>query len=345
MKPTLLLKLDNKHYTPNKAMSYPFFMYIGMGGRGIGKTTGWLVQAMTNYIKRDEEFIYSRRYIGELKTMIGTESITSLYDGLNITPMGGDNGYIINNEDNRVGYFLPLSKAENFKSTRFDKVTLIIYDECIIHQTKTRRYIKDEVLELLNFISTVQRSRTNLRVVLLCNNNDMFNPFFSFFEVPLMVSKKIYYNKKKRLLVEISDINPELLKEESKTGLFSLTEGTKFHKFHYQNETLGMKQFVIVPNLPYKTTFYVSFKIEKDYLSISSYIDKGGEVKYYVDNKFYDNRKTFILAEDGEANYFYGNLYKKRFDTFLKNLYSTGRLIFASQRAGDLLLWIFENVG
>lgn len=347
MKPNLLLTLEPGYYTCQKALSYNFFFGICMGGRGIGKTTNWEIQAMNRFINYNEEFIYLRRYTAEIKAYLTTDSITSLYSGLHVKSLAGK-GYKLGCEKQTVGYLIPLSAADVFKSTRFDKVTTIIFDEAVIKQTKTRRYINDEVTELLNFISTVQRTRTNVRVILLCNNNDIFNPYFSYFNIPRFEGN-YYFDSSRGLLIEKSPINPELLAKEEKTGLYKLTKDTRFADYHYGNKVLSQNNFSVLKELPAGSRYYLTIKMDNTYLRFYTFLNAQGSMMVYCTTDVSqdipaEKNSLYPILDGANVNYYYGEIVSTRFVPLFKKWASLGMMYFNVEETGDMFNWILEEM-
>ena len=347
MKPTLLLRLDGIHYSPNKALSYNPFFTICQGGRGIGKTTNWLIYGMNRFINYNEEFIYIRRYTADVKTFLTTESLTGIYSGLKMRSLAGK-GYTYTCENTPVCHLIPLSAADTFKSTRFDNVTTILYDEAIIKQTKSRRYINEEPVELMGFLSTVQRTRTNVRLVLICNNNDIFNPYFSFFNIPKF-DGDYYFDSNRSILIERCPINPELLKLEEKTGLYKLTQGTRFAEYHYGNKVLSTKEFEVLPELPRGARFYFTIKMDKQLLRFFTFLNARGSMMIYCTNdssfSIPAEKNAFYPILDGtQINYYYGDIISKHFIPRMKRWVSLGMMYFNCEETGDYFSWILEEL-
>ena len=74
-KPKYLLTLNfEEYYNPHRLNSYQdCWLYLLIGGRGIGKTTGLSSVLLDSFFKRNEEFVYVRRYKEEIKKAKSSE--------------------------------------------------------------------------------------------------------------------------------------------------------------------------------------------------------------------------------------------------------------------------------
>ena len=81
------------------------------------------------------------------------------------------------------GFVLPLSVANILKSTSFNKVSTIIFDEFIIDKG-CYRYLANEVEQFLDMVETIARLR-DVRVLFLGNAISVTNPYFTYFNLTL----------------------------------------------------------------------------------------------------------------------------------------------------------------
>lgn len=97
-----------------------------------GKTYGITKFVVSQFIKKDEEFAYLRRYKSELSKAVPTffNAINSNneYPDVNLYTKG-KNFYC---DEQIFGYAMTLSTAQDLKSSNFNKVKTIIFDEFII---------------------------------------------------------------------------------------------------------------------------------------------------------------------------------------------------------------------
>lgn len=336
------IKNDGIHYDCSKYYSYDAFLGIIDGGRGVGKTTTFCKQGILNCDK-GEEFIYLRRYKPEIKEFVKKDSLKPILD--NVRYKGdGSGGYVAMFEDITLGYLLPLSTARSNKSVDFSKVTLIIFDEGIVRQTASYRYLHDEVIELLEFISTVVRTRTNIRVVILGNNEDLFSPYHSFWDIPAF--EKVYYDKKKKIYCEHVPTSPKLLELEQKTGLYAAIADSSYGQYHYHNKNINEENVPISETKPNYCKQHPMFRINIDNQTVNvyTYYDNN-ELSLYCEHKDrkIDDNITYSLMEKGKINYLAGELFKKRIRPFLYRFYFNKRILYSSGKAGALIGWVIDN--
>ena len=344
----LPLKLNNNNNTYWSLKK--FFSYgnavntdIVIGGRGIGKTTTALITAGNMFNSDGSQFVLIRRYKTELKKVIDTKPLDYVFDG--IIYKTNKDFYRFNFEKETVGYAIPLSTSIDFKSTNFSKVKLIIYDEATLIRGGSKRYLDNEVQLLLELISTIVRTRTDYKVLILGNNVDLFNPYFSFFSIPTFDT--IYIDKKRGLMAEMPKNSPALIELEKKTPLYKLVKGTQYADYHYDNQLLVARKIEVISPpaglIPFITivlqncTVYTYFYTDKVDRNLHMYIthkpkrEKGGN-------------KYVLYTEDGILNTFYLDLFKRQCKATLTQLYYNNKCAFESQLAGDMFSSIMEVI-
>lgn len=308
------IQLDNKHYNFNRLYSFANIdVFIITGGRGIGKTTGALVKALQNFRKNDEQFVYARRYRTELdkkseeilRPILKTKYITK--------PLGkGAFEYVINNK--RVGFALAVSLQQTYKSGfDFSKVTTIIYDEATLQRGGMYRYLKNEIEQFFELISTITRTRTNYKVFILGNNIDIFNPYNEYFNIPSSLKNNIYIDNDRGLYYELAGTKPELLEEEKLTPLYRLTKNTAYGDYHYDNKVLTVSKGIIAPK-DYRATLMFRLVFNKQTLNV--YRQNGIEIYVEWRDKVINDSMTYTIMENNNLNYYYCKAFK---DTELCN--------------------------
>lgn len=330
----LNLKLDNNndtYYNPKKCYSYNCFLNEIVGGRGIGKTTGFNIQALRN-CNKGEEFIYLRRYKPELKEFVEKRSLDKIVD--DVIYKGGKDGYTFMHGDTVLGYGIALATASKFKSADFSKVTTIIYDEAILERGSSYHYLKNEVVALLEFISTVVRTRTNVKVILLGNNADIFNPFNAYFEVPIFDT---IYTRGNALYCELAKNSPKLLEMEKQTGLYNLIKDTAYGNYHYNNEVLVTTNFAIMKK-PSHAHLLCRAIINGFTLSFYTFNNEKRELCIFVEfsNKEIEGENTFYLFANGKVNYEYFGRFRSRYRSVFARFRCTHKMFFDSNKAGEV---------
>lgn len=341
----LHLKLSNTnpmYYSPNKALSYNPFLVIGLGTRGPGKTTGWILQGLKNFNNRNEEFIYLRRYKTEIKNFVNKNSMAPMCDGI-IYKGDGAGGYTMVHEDTTVGYCIPLSTARSYKSVDFSNVTLIFYDEAIVARGTKYQYLPNEVPMLLEFISTVVRTRNNVTVAVMGNNEDMFNPFCSYFNIPLFQGE-YYFDKQRGILVEMIKKTEALKQRQETTKFHSLIKNTLYGDYHDENDLLTKIDGNIIEK-PNNCSLYCRVIINKETLTFYIYM-QGNESYIYCEHKdkLMIDKYAYVLMDSKGINYYYGNQFKDNCKKFIDKIYYLDKMNFNNKRAINMFGWLLKEI-
>lgn len=186
-------KIKHPYYNFDSLWSYNGVFNFCIGGRGLGKTYGALKKGVRDALYKDEQFIYMRRYKDEISA-----SRTALFDALIANGEFPDYDFRIDGikaqasgiefrgtkgrEWKTLGYLIPLSIAQQFKSVPFPLVRTIIFDEFIIEKGMVH-YLPNEAVAFLNFYNTVDRSQDKTRVLFLANAVSVNNPYFIFYKI------------------------------------------------------------------------------------------------------------------------------------------------------------------
>lgn len=341
MKPHLLLVNDTEKYaTFTKCMSYNAFLNIFVGGRGTGKTTCGLIYVGNRFVKYGEEFIYLRRYKAETKEFVSKHTLDNIWAGFITKGSGSGESYTITDGDNNTaGYLLTLSAQAKYKSANFSKVTTIIFDEVFIEKSRTY-YLPDEVTNFLQLISTVQRTRTNLRVILLSNNNSLFNPYYEFFDIPDY--EHIYYDRDRGIYCEKIAINPKLLEAEQATPLYKLTKDTAYGDYHYKNDVLRQRRIEVIPKPP-TAFYYFAFVVNRTTCVCYKVNTKTGYTLWFICEDRKEDSKTFILFKDDVLNYFHAKRFKYKLYEYLLNSIGLNLVTYGDNKAYDVLNYVLEK--
>ena len=131
----------------NKILSYNAFINFLHGERGVGKTYGASKFVIKQFLKNNDEFAYIRRFKTELKEAV-PNFFTALIDNKEF-----DNKLTSKNnkfycDDVICGHAFTLTTAQNLKSSNFNKVKNIVFDEYLIERGQ-RHYLQNEVENFL----------------------------------------------------------------------------------------------------------------------------------------------------------------------------------------------------
>ena len=131
-------------YNPTKLLSYGRVLNFSIGSRSIGKSTGFAIMMLKDYIEKGRQFIYVRRTQDETQLTAPSYFDNAVdimkskgFDIQDFYYKGGE--YYLNGE--LCGYAIPLSLQQKYKSSNYSSVWWILYDEFMIMPGSTARYI------------------------------------------------------------------------------------------------------------------------------------------------------------------------------------------------------------
>ena len=171
------------NYTYRRVKAMNRMLNFVVGARGIGKTFGFKEDAVEDYLKTGNQFVYMRRYDDEIKD----RKCRDLFFPMKLREMYPDHefkwyqgAYMI---DGKVaGYPMVLSTAGQLKSVEYDRVTKVCFDEFIIAK-QAYRYLPDEVTLFNEALVTVARMRM-CQFWMMSNAISWNNPYFVRYRVP-----------------------------------------------------------------------------------------------------------------------------------------------------------------
>lgn len=225
--------------------------------RGLGKTFGAKLACLKRFLKYGEEFMYVRRYKTELDA-----SLATFWSDLQ------SNGYFEDHKlgvqksklltkftcDGKVcGYAVPLSTSNILKSTAFPKVKYIVFDEYLLHQGGTYRYLKNEMTLFLDLVETVFRLRDG-KVLMLGNSVNTFaSPYFTYWNLDISDGKEFKSYQDGAILVHYAR-NDEYRAIKKQTKFGKLIDGTEYGRMAIDNVDVTMNnQFI--SKRPEKSSF------------------------------------------------------------------------------------------
>lgn len=167
------------YYDFSKVRSYGARYLMVVGSRGTGKTYGAKRIAITNAVRKGEQFIYLRRHKVEQKGRFTFfDDIAHEFPGYEFAVHG--NEAVMRLEGDKqwqtIGYFSVLSISQAQKSVAYPMVTTVIFDEFIIENPQIR-YLDNEVQVFNNFYLTVDRYKDKTTVFMLSNSASIMNPY------------------------------------------------------------------------------------------------------------------------------------------------------------------------
>lgn len=324
---------ENIYYNFDKLFSFNFLIAFVIGERGCGKSFNAKVAVLKKFLKTGEQFIYIRRYKTELDT-----SLATFWDDLQAHGYFKDDKLTVKKtkmltefkcNDKVCGFAVPLSTANILKSTAFPKVTTIIFDEFLLDNSGTYRYLKNEVTMLLDVIETVGRLRDNLKVILLGNAlNVHASPYFAYWnlELPYNSEFKTYFDG----TIVVNYIKNLKYREAKKNSRFGrLIDGTEYGKYAIDNQVFRENNSFIEKRPP-NSTFYGMLIING--LSIGLWNGRNGYL--YMSEK-YDpntNMKFALDYNDHTEQTIFTNVRENMFMHMCIRGYKQGWLKFENQK-------------
>lgn len=321
-------------YDYQKVLSYNALLNIIIGERGVGKTYGAKVFSVKRFLNKGKKFAYIRRYDTDLEASVGSSNDNKFFE--QIKKEFPDSDFKITKKkkvralwiDGKIcGYALPLSSADSLKSSSYEDVDIIIYDEFQLKDGTTQHYLKNEPEIILDLIETIGRLR-DIRVFLLGNAISSSSPIMSYFELTLPYNNDIKLFKDGLILVNY--IKNEAYREVKKASRFGrLIEGTRYGKYAIDNEFLtdskcfikkkgkGCKFYFILYLNNKSYGIWINYDEQELYVSLD--IDPNCPIKFSINNE--DHSESTILVKTRTNAYFKG----------IVEYYRLGKLNFESQ--------------
>lgn len=237
-------EIDNSIFINfDKILSYGSFITFVLAERGVGKSYGAKKFIINHYKKTGKQTVYLRRYNKELQEALMKKSIPIFFDQIKDEfpndKLSNSKELLYYNKE-VCGYAVALSTSNILKSSTFENVDTIIYDEFIIDKG-TYHYLQNETTAFFEIIETIFRLR-NGRVLLLGNAISITNPYFVELNLSLPYNSeyKIFKkdNKGNPLLTVYYGKNLKYRETKKLTRFGQLIEGTKYGKYAIDNEFL-----------------------------------------------------------------------------------------------------------
>lgn len=291
------------YYNYDKICSYNAIWNFILTNRGFGKSYGLKRKCIKNFLKKDEQFIYLRRWKTELKDNDKWfDDIRKEFPNNKLEYKQGK-FYI----DGKVcGFPVALSVSQRYKSVAYPNVTTIMFDEFIVDKSVSMRYIPNEVDVALDFYETVARTRNNVRMYFLANNITKVNPYFTYFNAKINEGERFTLLRDGEMVIEYNTDDAFIeMKKQTKFG--KLIRNTKYSDYAIENKSLrDSNTFVEQMSLKYCDEYFsVDYKNKK-------YMIWGNVVKdiLYITDKPTKTAKCFsVLASDHNDNTFLNNKY------------------------------------
>ena len=328
-------------YNPERIISFNALLNLIIGERGVGKTYGFKTFVVKRFLNKNKQFAYIRRYDTDLEASVGSTNDNKFFEQIKrefpnsefkISKNKKVRKLYINNKI--CGYALPLSAADSLKSSSYENVDTIIYDEFMLKEGSTQHYLKNEPEIILDLIETIGRLR-DIRVYCLGNAISSTCPLMSYFNINLPYNTDIKIYKEGTIAIEY--IKNEKYREVKKASRFGkLIDGTKYGKYAIDNEFLtDSKAFIKKKDKNAKFYFILilngkSYGVWRDFknqlLYISNDIDPNCPIKLVIHEE--DHNESTVLAKV-RSNFWFSQI---------KNHYRLARLNFENQTVKNIVM-------
>lgn len=300
---------NNIYFTLEKILSYNALISIIIGERGVGKSYDSKIYVANRFIKKQKQFVYLRRYKTELKQAMMKNSTPIFFDQIKNDERMKNHKFTNTNDtmsiDGKIcGFAMPLSIANILKSSTYENVDTIIFDEFIIDKGNYH-YLQNEVIQFLDVIETVARLR-NIRVIMLGNAISITNPYFNFFDLSLPYNSEIKTFKDGLIAIQyVKNLKYREIKKATRFG--KLIEGTEYGKYAIDNEFLRDSKTFIKKKTKYCKFYFIlvvngnSFGIWCDYqnglMFISNDYDPNCPVRFSLNTNDHDENTLLIRTK------------------------------------------------
>ena len=329
---------------------------IVFGERSNGKTYGMFQKAVENFYKTGKQMAYIRRWQEDITGVRASRTC----EGLNANDVvkrvtHGEWEYIHYNA--RKWYFarkgdadkpeiceqpfafaFALSQMEHDKSTAFPNVNIIAFDEFITRG----QYLVDEFVIFCNTISTIIRDRDDVKIYLMGNTVNKYNPYFA--EMGLSRAKtqregtidEYIFNGNLKIAVEYCK---SIGKSKSSNRLF------KFPNRKLEMITDGKWELDIYPHLPRKYKPYeiaFTFYIEFDGATLQGDIVCGNDDTFiFIFPKTTPTKENSIVyKKDACANWYERTNITKprdRIDKVIAGLFVRNKVFYLNNEIGEIV--------
>jgi hypothetical protein len=328
-------------YNPERIISYNALLNIIIGERGVGKTYGFKKFIVNRFLNKHKQFAYIRRYDTDLEASVGNTNDNKFFE--QIRKEFPNSEFKISRSkkvrklyiDNKLcGYALPLSAADSLKSSSYENVDTIIYDEFMLKEGSSQHYLRNEPEIILDLIETIGRLR-DIRIYCLGNAISSTCPLMAYFDLTLPYNTDIKTFKDGTIAVEY--IKNEKYREVKKASRFGkLIDGTKYGKYAIDNEFLtDSKAFIKKKDKNAKFYFilYVNgrqYGIWRDftngYIYVSNDIDPNCPIKFAIHEE--DHNESTVFAKV-RSNFWFKQII---------NHYRLARLCFENQTVKNMFM-------
>ena len=335
-----------KFYNPTKLLSYGRPLNFSQGSRSIGKSTGFALMFLKDFIENGHQFIYTRRTQDETQLTAPSyfDNAVNILNGYGykINEFSYNGGrYYLNGK--LCGYAIPLSLQQKYKSSNYSEVFWILYDEFMIMPGSNASYIggrtnlSAEVDAMTSLYQTVDRGignafRNETRIIFVGNAGSFFNPFYINYGIDKYLRPDTKYLAPKNALyvVEMTKETEATKEIKSSFGYQMSTEKTR--NYAYENSFADITTTEFIENEPDGTrNSLCNLIFEGQKYGVYMYEQKG---YIYIGHKPTDGRiELSLTTEDHKPNYLFMKTWHSHpITTLIKEMYDKGCIKFADHK-------------
>ena len=275
-----------KYYSLGPILKEQAHYNIIFGERSNGKTYAALQYGLERYCKSGEQTAIVRRYDDDIKA----GKADSFYDALvasgEVSRLSGGQynavryrnrrfylAYLDNDTetfvtDNRpFAMTFAINTADRYKSTSYPGVTTIVFDEFLTRDY----YLRNEFADFMSIVSTIVRTRDNVKIFMLGNTVNQSCPYFTEMGLKHIREQKqgsievyTYGNKAGKVKLKVAVEYAANLNVEKPSNVYFAFDNPKL-----QMITGGVWEMAMYPHLPVKYlprqvvfTYFIAFEGE-----------------------------------------------------------------------------------
>lgn len=244
---------DGKHFDLYRILPYQRNFNLINSVRSTGKTYTTQFYLLDKAIEKNIEFINIVRTKSQLNKNVFQKQFEKViheqYPNRKIK-FTKDTALDVSGEVQKIlGYCIALSSVEELKLTSFPGVDYMLFDEYVIEPKSSLKYVRgwDEPEYLLNLYHTVDRETDRVKVFMLANNIQWYNPYHIHpaFNIPGVDPGKIWCSDNVLFWNYLMTDDIKNIKENSK--FINMIQGTQYSeyaqggKYIFDNETFVKK--------------------------------------------------------------------------------------------------------
>lgn len=312
------------YLSTSKILSYNAALNFIVLKRGIGKSFGFKMKCIDNYLNGKGKFIWLRRTKEEIK-ITRDKFLTDIAEKYPDHVLQVK-GYTVYCDGAPCGDLIALSRTIGHKSAARNDVYTLVYDE-FIPQSGYCKYIPDEPTVFASFLTSVFRDRP-IHAYCLGNMESTVTPYNLYYNIPPFKGNK--YIPDRKILI-FTEYNNDVLEDNyNDTDLQKILKGTQYYDYAFLNESL------------LDDNHYIA-KLPKNAKQIFIINIEGKDIGVYVDwetSRIFLSRKCDLT--DARKLCFRANNLREGYFLFTKNM-PQGKSLSEILRIGQLFYTDLET--